>query len=107
MHLLCVNLTGGKQPNPYFATSAFAKLAEFEPGLISVGNSLEDKIARLEVMFSEQEYTIQSLNDMIAQQDQEISQLNINLDLIKVQLRELRNELSIEIDPAIDKPPHY
>ncbi len=107
MHLLCVILTGGKQPNPYFATAVFAKLGKFEPGLIPVGNSLEDKIARLEVMYSEQEYTIQSLNDMIAQQDQEISQLNISLDQIKVQLRALKNELSIEIDPEIDKPPHY
>ena len=72
-----------------------------------MSQSLEDKIARLEVMFSEQEYTIQSLNDMIAQQDQEISQLNINLDQVKVQLRALKSELSIELDPEIDKPPHY
>ncbi len=85
----------------------FVKLAKFEPGLILVGKSLEDKIARLEVMYSEQEYTIQSLNDMIAQQDQEISQLNISLDRIRVQLRALKDELSIEIDPEIDKPPHY
>ncbi len=85
----------------------FVKLDKFEPGLILVGNSLEDKIARLEVMYSEQEYTIQSLNDMIAQQDQEISQLNINLDQIRVQLRALKDELSIEIDTGIDKPPHY
>ncbi len=72
-----------------------------------MSQSLEDKIAQLEVMFSEQEYTIQSLNDMIAQQDQEISQLNINLDQVKVQLRALKSELSIDIDPEIDKPPHY
>ncbi len=72
-----------------------------------MGESLEAKIAKLEIMFSEQEYTIQSLNDMIAQQDQEISQLNINLDQVRVQLRALKSELSIEIDPEIDKPPHY
>ncbi len=72
-----------------------------------MGESLEAKIAKLEIMFSEQEYTIQSLNDMIAQQDKEISQLNINLDQVRVQLRALKSELSVEIDPEIDKPPHY
>lgn len=70
-------------------------------------DSLEDKIDRLEVLYSEQDYLIQSLNDMVAQQDQEISELNMSLDHIKNELRALKHDLSHDIEVLNEKPPHY
>ena len=72
-----------------------------------MSETLESKLDRLEMLFSEQDYTIQALNDMVALQDQEISQLNVSLELLKDQLQALRTELSNDIDPANEKPPHY
>lgn len=72
-----------------------------------MSENLESKLDRLEMLFSEQDYTIQALNDMVAQQDQEISQLNLGLEMLKDQLQALRTELSSDIDPVIEKPPHY
>ena len=72
-----------------------------------MSESLESKLDRLETLFTEQDYTIQTLNDMVAQQDQEISQLNISLELLKDQLKALRTELSSDTDTGNEKPPHY
>ena len=72
-----------------------------------MSETLESKLERLETLFAEQDYTIQALNDVVAQQDQEISQLNISLELLKDQLSALRTELSSDIDPVVEKPPHY
>ena len=72
-----------------------------------MNDTLQSKLDRLEMLFAEQDYTIQTLNDMVAQQDQEISQLNVGLELLKDQLQALRTELSGDIDPGNEKPPHY
>ena len=72
-----------------------------------MSETLESKLDRLEMLFSEQDYTIQALNDMVAQQDLEISQLNVSLEMLKDQLQALRTELSSDIDPVAEKPPHY
>jgi uncharacterized coiled-coil protein SlyX len=72
-----------------------------------VSDSLESKLTRLEMLYTEQDYTIQTLNEVVAQQDQEISMLNLNIEKIKNQLQMLRSDLSSNIDPIVDKPPHY
>ena len=72
-----------------------------------MNETLESKLDRLETLFTEQDYTIQTLNDMVAQQDQEISQLNVSLERLKDQLQALRIELSGDIDTGNEKPPHY
>lgn len=72
-----------------------------------MSETLENKLDRLQALFSEQDYTIQALNDVVAQQDQEISRLNLSLELLKDQLQALVTELSSDIDPANEKPPHY
>ena len=72
-----------------------------------MSETLESKLDRLEALFSEQDYTIQALNNMVAQQDQEISQLNVSLEILKDQLKALRTELSSEFDPGRERPPHY
>ena len=69
--------------------------------------SLEAKLNRLEILYTEQDYTIQTLNNMVAQQDQEISRLNIDIQQLKAQLQALKTDGSIDIDPGFEKPPHY
>lgn len=69
--------------------------------------SLDAKLSRLEILYTEQDYTIQTLNNMVAQQDQEISRLNISIEQLKVQLQSLKTDASSDIDPGFEKPPHY
>lgn len=68
---------------------------------------MEVKLAHLETLYAEQDYTIQSLNDIVAQQDQEISRLNISIEQIKSQLQVLKAELDPGISMEIEQPPHY
>ena len=72
-----------------------------------MSDNLQSRLERLEVLYSEQDYTIQSLNDMIAQQDREIARLNLNIEQLKLRLQTLTSELSDDIDPAFEQPPHY
>jgi uncharacterized coiled-coil protein SlyX len=72
-----------------------------------VSDSLKSRLERLEVLYSEQDYTIQSLNNMIAQQDREIIQLNLNIEQLRMRLQTLTSELSEDIDPTYEQPPHY
>jgi len=74
---------------------------------IIVSNSIEVKLAQLETLYAEQDYTIQSLNDIVAQQDQEISRLNISIEQIKSQLQALKAELEPGISTEFEQPPHY
>ncbi len=69
--------------------------------------SLEAKLSRLEILYTEQDYTIQTLNNMVAQQHQEISRLNISIEQLKVQLQSQKTDSSSDIDPGFEKPPHY
>ena len=64
------------------------------------------RINRLEILFSEQEHTIETLNSVITRQDQDILQLNLQLNHLKQQIQELKQQLP----PATlvdEKPPHY
>lgn len=68
---------------------------------------LQSRLERLEVLYSEQDYTIQSLNNMIAQQDREISQLHLSIEQLRHRLQTLTSELPDNIDPGFEQPPHY
>ncbi len=59
------------------------------------------------MLYSEQDYTIQSLNNTIAQQDREISRLNLNIEQLRHRLQALTSELSDDIDTGFELPPHY
>jgi len=72
-----------------------------------VSDRLKSRLERLETLYSEQDYTIQSLNNMIAQQDREISQLNLSIEQLRLRLQALTSELSDDIDPGFEQPPHY
>ncbi|MFT5220994.1 MAG: SlyX protein [Planctomycetota bacterium] len=68
---------------------------------------LEDKMSHLEMLYSEQEHTVQTLNEVVAQQDIEIARLNTSIEQIKIQLQALRSELSPDMSSDNEAPPHY
>ena len=68
--------------------------------------SITEKLTRLEMLFSEQEHTIQSLNDIVARQTREISNLRSDLQTLKQQYQELKLELPEQFNDS-EKPPHY
>lgn len=68
---------------------------------------LNDKLHRLEILYTEQDYTILALNNMVAQQQQEISRLHSSIEELKTQLQSLKTDRSSDIDPGFEKPPHY
>ena len=63
-------------------------------------------ITRLEMLYSEQEYTIQALNQIATRQDHEISRLRSDLELLKQQYRDLKTDLP-QPPSGDEKPPHY
>ncbi len=69
-------------------------------------NDSTSRITRLEMLFAEQEYTIETLNSLVTQQTQHIDLLNSQLEFLKHQIKELK--LQIPETTIIDeKPPHY
>ncbi len=71
-----------------------------------MNSRITEQITRLEMMYSEQEYTIQSLNEIVARQTGEISDLKSELQALKLHYQELKSELPDQFND-IEKPPHY
>ena len=67
---------------------------------------ISSQITRLEMLYSEQEYTIQALNQITTRQDQEISQLQSDLQSLKRQYLDLKTNFPQPIS-GDEKPPHY
>ncbi len=72
-----------------------------------VTDALQSRMERLEMLHSEQDYTIQTLNDTVAQQDQQIALLKLHLEQLQLQLQSLRTEPSGADDNGFEPPPHY
>lgn len=72
-----------------------------------MSNSLKTRLDSLELLYSEQDHTIQTLNDIVAQQSQEISRLNLQMEQIKLQLQSLKSESATETGSEFEIPPHY
>jgi uncharacterized coiled-coil protein SlyX len=72
-----------------------------------MNDGLQSRLERLEVLYSEQDYTIQTLNTTISQQDREIAALTLALEQLRLQLQSLRSEVASDIDPGFEQPPHY
>ena len=72
-----------------------------------MSKSLQSRLDRLELLYSEQDHTMQALNDMVAQQSQEISRLHAQLEQVKGQLQSLKTVPASEIDSGFEIPPHY
>ena len=70
-----------------------------------MNDSLQFRLERLEVLYSEQDYTIQTLNTTISQQDREIAALTLALERLRLQIQSLRSETG-DIDPGFEQPPH-
>jgi uncharacterized coiled-coil protein SlyX len=76
-----------------------------------MSESVQARLDRLESLYSEQDHTMQMLNDMVAQQSQEISRLQAQLEQMKIQLQSLKTESASEVDSPshgeFEIPPHY
>ncbi len=69
---------------------------------------ISQKLTEIETLYAEQEYTIHTLNDVVARQDQEINRLSIDLQWLKQQLIELKEQMPDgNSGNAIEIPPHY
>ena len=69
--------------------------------------SLQGRIEHLESLYAELEHTVQTLNDTVSRQDREITSLTLTIERLKEQLKTLRHDLSSNISPEHDQPPHY
>ena len=71
-------------------------------------SAIEQKLTTLESLYSEQEYTVITLNKIVSRQDQEISRLSEELKWVKTQLLNLKEHLPND-QPVLsdEKPPHY
>lgn len=72
-----------------------------------MNESLQSRLEHLEALFTQQEYTVQALNDMVARQDREITSLTLGLERLKEQLKSLRADTASDISSEIEQPPHY
>jgi len=70
-------------------------------------NNLTHRIDKLEILFSEQDFTVEALNDVITRQSSKIDQLEQQLELLKHQLRELKKQIPETATIVNEKPPHY
>ena len=68
---------------------------------------LLSRLEKLEMLHSEQDFTILSLNDTVAEQDREITHLKQQLRELQQQLQSLRGELSGAAETGFEPPPHY
>jgi len=71
-----------------------------------MAKDIRAQITRLETLYTEQEYTIQALNQITVRHDHEISQLRSELELLNRQYRDLKEDLSPQV-ASDEKPPHY
>lgn len=65
-----------------------------------------EKIAKLEVLFAEQEYTVQTLNDIVTRQDRDIAKLKSDYMDLKSQYIDLKSQLPDQ-EVSSEIPPHY
>ena len=66
------------------------------------------QLANLESLYTEQEYTVITLNNIVSRQDQEIFRLGEELKWVKRQLLSLKEQLPDDSTNLADElPPHY
>ena len=69
---------------------------------------ISEKLTEIEILYSEQEYTIHTLNETVIRQDREISRLSADLQWVKQQLISLKDQMPGSGANSIDEiPPHY
>jgi uncharacterized coiled-coil protein SlyX len=65
-----------------------------------------EKIAKLEMLFAEQEYTVQTLNDIVTRQDRDIVKLKTDYQDLKFQYLDLKSQMPDQ-GSSSEVPPHY
>lgn len=71
-------------------------------------NDLSDRLSKLEVLIAEQEYTIESLNQVITRQDRDIDLMQQQIKHLTRRLDELKKQVPLEPGAPQDEiPPHY
>ena len=101
-----MEFTIGKQALYVLPAIIFVKLVGFGKGG-SVSKIEQARLDSLELLYSEQDHTIQALNDIVAQQSQEISRLNLQIEQIREQLQSQKTESASEEGSDFEIPPHY
>jgi SlyX protein len=71
-----------------------------------VEESMEERITELELRFMQQERTIQELNDTVFRQEQILSRLERQFNLLSEQFRSF-DPTSIRDQDEDERPPHY
>ncbi len=69
-------------------------------------DNLHSRIDKLEILISEQQYTIETLNTLVTSHNREISQLFTQIEILKLQLREIKTQQPTT-SPGEEQPPHY
>lgn len=71
-----------------------------------IAEDLIKRIDKLEMLFAEQEYGVESLNQVVTRQAQDIDALGQSIDHLKKQIEDLKQ---MAPDNAVweEKPPHY
>ncbi len=64
------------------------------------------RLERLEMLVSEQEYTIETLNRIVTEQTKDIDRLECTVEQLHQQVGDLRKRIP-EARPLDEKPPHY
>ena len=72
-----------------------------------MAQTLESRLEKLEVLYAEQDHTVQALNDVVSNQEREITQLKQSLKQLEQQISAIKSDLGGDIDPANETPPHY
>lgn len=72
-----------------------------------MSKSKQSRLDSLELLYSEQDHMVQTLNDIVAQQGQDIARLNLQLEQIRAQLQSLKSESTAEANSGFEIPPHY
>ena len=65
-----------------------------------------EQIATLEMLFAEQEHTVQMLNDIVTRQDQDIAKLKFEFQSLKLQYLDIKSQLPDQ-ETTSEIPPHY
>mgnify|MGYP002642031647 CR=1 FL=1 len=68
---------------------------------------INTRLNQLETLFSEQEYTVEALNTVVTQQAQDLDQLSTQIELLKLQIRDLKTQGPDITESVNEIPPHY
>ena len=78
----------------------------YASSLLMTTDQTSHRINQLEILFTEQEYTIETLNSVVTRQAQDLDLLTTQVELLKLQLKDLKTNIT-DNDTLDERPPHY